>query len=138
MMCVRPAPVIVKIQILSNCAGMRESVRYDASSAAAKVLHHLGVTTLTFASDLAFGVLFYLVFQPTMIAGSPYCGGMHRYSAPGISSCEDLPTTTANPCNRTLHSALDPNISPVAGYLKKSVDNPAIARSKVLRCRGTE
>ena len=44
-------------------------MRYDASSAAAKVLHHLGVATLTFASDLAFGVLLYLIFQPTVIAG---------------------------------------------------------------------
>jgi hypothetical protein len=48
---------------------MGESVRYHASPAAVELLHHLSVATLTFASDLAFGVLLYLVFQFTVIAG---------------------------------------------------------------------
>jgi hypothetical protein len=57
-----------------NCAGMGESVRYHASPAAASLLHHLGVITLTFASDLAFGVLLYLIFQPTVIADAQKFG----------------------------------------------------------------
>ena len=52
-----------------NCAAMGESVRYHASPAAVELLHHLSVATLTFASDLPFGVFLYLVFQLTVIAG---------------------------------------------------------------------
>jgi hypothetical protein len=52
-----------------NCAGIGGSVRYHASPAVVELLHHLSVATLTFASDLAFGVLLYLVLQLTAITG---------------------------------------------------------------------
>jgi hypothetical protein len=52
-----------------NCAAMGESARYHASPTAVELLHHLSVATLTFASDLAFEVLLYLVFQFAVIAG---------------------------------------------------------------------
>jgi hypothetical protein len=48
---------------------MGESVRNRASLAAVELLYHLRVITLISTSDLTFGVLLYLVFQFTMIAG---------------------------------------------------------------------
>jgi hypothetical protein len=45
-----------------NYAGIRESVRYHASPAAVELLHYLSIITLTFDSDIVFGVFLYLIF----------------------------------------------------------------------------
>jgi hypothetical protein len=58
-----------------NCAGIGESVRYHASPVTVELWYYLSIITLTSASDIAFGVLPYLVFQFTVITG--HCAVMY-------------------------------------------------------------
>jgi hypothetical protein len=46
---------------------MGESIRYYASPAAVELLYYLSIITLTFTSNITFGVLLYLIFQLTVI-----------------------------------------------------------------------
>ena len=67
-----------------NCAGMRESVRYHAWSATVELLLRLSIVTLTFISDIVFGVLLYLVFQLAVITG--HCAVVYTQKfGPGAS-----------------------------------------------------
>ena len=50
-----------------DCARVEIFVRTDTSPSAVELLHHLGVTTLTFAYDSTAGVLLHFFLKSTII-----------------------------------------------------------------------